>query len=437
MKKITYCTLVLLTCIFLSSCNNQTSPIGLDLLDDLVGTDFMDTVTVEAYSMLEDTINTTNTSNNILGHLSDPVFGNSSAGIYTQLALSGSAVNFGESPILDSAVLTLQLSSYYGDTNSVVDIRVHQLTESLDAEAKYHQTSTAPYDPATINYSTNGYTIQPNTPIVVDTGMYSAHLRIRLSQQFGQNLLSHQEDINNNFQDFLKGLYIEAVSHTGSRGYMLITSLTSALTGVTLYYHNQTEQGQRYTFSVTDKCVRFTHIDHDYAASNNADFVQEVLQGQHNIGRKVLFVEGGGGVKTRITFPHIEKAFEQYDQRVIIHRAELVITNVDPQELYLIQPNNLTLQGISKTDSSIRFLPDDDYYTSAAYYGGTYNSLTREYRFRITQYIQQLILQQGDWSNSINLIVRGSAVRPHRLVFDGTDIESSNRLRLEIAYSTY
>lgn len=437
MKKITYCTLVLLTCIFLSSCNNQTSPIGLDLLDDLVGTDFMDTVTVEAYSMLEDTINTTNTSNNILGHLSDPVFGNSSAGIYTQLALSGSAVNFGESPILDSAVLTLQLSSYYGDTNSVVDIRVHQLTENLDAEAKYHQTSTAPYDPATINYSTNGYTIQPNTPIVVDTGMYSAHLRIRLSQQFGQNLLSHQEDLNNNFQNFLKGLYIEAVSHTGSRGYMLITSLTSALTGVTLYYHNQTEQGQRYTFSVTDKCVRFTHIDHDYAASNNADFVQEVLQGQHNIGRKVLFVEGGGGVKTRITFPHIEKAFEQYDQRVIIHRAELVITNVDPQELYLIQPNNLTLQGISKTDSSIRFLPDDDYYTSAAYYGGTYNSLTREYRFRITQYIQQLILQQGDWSNSINLIVRGSAVRPHRLVFDGTDIESSNRLRLEIAYSTY
>ena len=437
MKRLLHCTLVLLTCIFLSSCNNQTSPIGLDLLDNLVDSEFMDTVTVEAYSVLEDTINTTNTSANILGHLSDPVFGTSSAGIYTQLELSGSAVNFGDNPTIDSVVLTLQLSSYYGDTTSRVDIRVHELTESLDDEAQYFQTSTATYSPTTLNNSTNGYTIQPGTAIVIDTGMYSAHLRIRLTQQFGQYLLNHQDDLNNNLKDFLKGLYIEAVGHTGSCGYMLITNMTSALTGVTLYYHNQTDQNQRYTLYCTDKCVRFTHIDHDYNASINADFVQEVLQNQQNLGRKVLFVEGGGGVKTRITFPHLEKTFEQYNQRVTIHRAELIITNVDPQELYLTPPSNLTIQGIGKSDNSIRFLPDDDYYTSASYYGGTYNASTHEYRFRITNYVQQLILQQGDWSNSINLIVRGSAVRPHRLVFDGTDNSSPTRLRLEIAYSTF
>jgi hypothetical protein len=437
MKKIIYCTLALLTCIFLSSCKNQSSEIGLDLLDNLVGTDFMDTVTIEAYSVLEDTINTTNTSANILGHISDPIFGNSEAGIYTQFALSGSAVNFGENPILDSVVLTLQLSGYYGDTNSKVDIRVHELTESLNSETKYFQASTAAYNPTTLNYSTNGYTIRPNTTIVIDTGIYNAHLRIRLTQQFGQYLLNHQDELNNDLPSFLKGFYLEAVGHTGPRGYMLITSMTSALSGITLYYHNNRETNMHYTFSCNDNCVRFTHIDHDYSASNNSDFVQEVLQGQQQLGRKVLFIQGGGGVKTRITFPNLEKSFEKYNQRVAIHKAELVITNVDPQERYLIQPSNLTLQGISKSDSSIRFLPDDDYYTSVAYYGGTYNSSTREYRFRITQYIQQLILQQGDWSNSINLIVRGSAVRPARLVFDGTDISSPSRLRLEIYYSTF
>ena len=120
-----------------------------------------------------------------------------------------------------------------------------------------------------------------------------------------------------------------------------------------------------------------------------------------------------------------------------VAKAELVITNVDPNEKYLIHPTNLTLQGIGKSDSAIRFLPDDDYYTSAAYYGGSYNSTTHEYRFRITQYVQKLILQQGDWSNSINLIVRGSAVRPGRLIFDGTDPASPTRLRLEISYSTF
>lgn len=437
MKKIIYCTLVLLTCIFLSGCKNESTDIGLDLIEGQVATDFTDTITLQAYSVLEDTINTTNLSANILGHLSDPVFGNSSAGIFTQLALSGAAVNFGDNPAIDSVVLTLQISGYYGDTTSAVGIRVHRITEDMSDATTYHQTSTLAYDPTPLNHSLNGITLRPTTPIVVDTGMYSAHMRIRLSQQFGQYLLNNQNSLNNNIQSFLKGLYIEAVNHTGSRGYMLTSNLGSALSGLTLYYHNSNEQRLRYTLSFSDKCVRFTRITHDYNASQSNDFVREVLQGQHDIGENVLYLQGGGGVKTRITFPYLKDAFAQYGNRVVIHRAELVITDLDPDETSLTHPTTLTLQGIGLSDSAIRFLPDDDYYTNASYYGGTYDGSKKEYRFRITKYVQQLLLDQGDWSNSVNLIVRGSGVRPHRLIFDGTDPASPTRLRLEIAYSTY
>ena len=437
MKKILTCTLVLLTCILLTSCKDEHSSIGEDILGNLVDTEFTDTITLQAYSVLEDTINTTNTSANILGHISDPVFGKSSAGIYTQLALSGSAVNFGSRPAIDSVILTLQLSGYYGDTNSNVGIRVHQLYEALDSETKYYQTSTVNYDPTPLNYSLTGYSIRPNSSIVVDTNVLGAHLRIRLSDQFGQYLLNHQDDLNNRLKDFLKGFYIEAVSHTGNEGYMLITNMTSALSGMTLYYHNDENQPQRYTLSCSENSVRFTHFDHAYSTSVNPDFIQEVLQGQTTLGEKVLFVQGGGGVKTRITFPYLENTFAQYDNRVVIHRAELVITNADPNERFFIQPSILTIQGIRKSDNAIRFLPDDDYYTNANYFGGTYDDAKSEYRFRITKYVQQLILQQDDWSNTINLIVRGSAVRPHRLVFEGTDPVSPSRLRLEITYSKY
>ena len=437
MKKILTFTLVLLTCILMSSCKDEHTNIGEDLLGELVGTEFTDTITLQAYSFLEDTINTTNTSANILGHLHDPVFGSSSAGIFTQLALSGSAVNFGTNPVVDSLVLTLQLSSYYGDTTSQVGIRVHQLNEALNSETKYYQNSTVSYDPTPLNYSLVGYTIRPTSSIIADTSVLAPHLRIRLSQQFGQYLLNHQSDLNNRFQDFLKGLYIEAISHTGNNGYMLLTNMTSALSGMTLYYHNSDGQQQRYTFSCSENCVRFTKFNHTYSASGDSDFIQEVLHGNTSLGEKVLFVQGGGGVKTRITFPYLEKAFAQFNNRVIIHRAELVISNVNPGERYLIQPNLLTLQGIRKSDSAIRFLPDDDYYTSTNFFGGSYDEANSEYRFRITNYVQQLILQQNDWSNAVNLIVRGSAVRPHRLVFDGTDVASPSRLRLELTYSTY
>lgn len=437
MKKIIHCTLVLLTCIFLSGCKNENTDIGLDLIDGQMATDFTDTITLQAYSVVEDTINTTNLSANILGHISDPVFGNSSAGIYTQIALSGAAVNFGASPVIDSVILTLQISGYYGDTTSAVGIRVHQLTEAMNSETTYHQSSTVGYDPTPLNFSLNGLTLRPTTPIVVDTGMYSAHMRIRLSQQFGQYLLNHQNNLNSDLQSFLKGFYIEAVNHTGNSGYMMTSNLGSALSGLTLYYRNSEGQNQRYTFSFTEKCTRFTHITHEYNASHNNDFVQEVLHGQQSIGEDVLFLQGGGGVKTRITFPYLKETFAKYDNRVVIHRAELVITDLDPNNSTLTHPTALTLQGIGLSDSAIRFLPDDDYYTNASYFGGTYDGSKKEYRFRITRYVQQLILEQGDWSNSVNLIVRGSGVRPHRLVFDGTDPASPTRLRLEIAYSKY
>ena len=179
MKKILTCTLVLLACILLSSCKDENSRIGEDILGNLVDTEFTDTITLQAYSVLEDTINTTNTSANILGHISDPVFGKSSAGIFTQLALSGSAVNFGVRPVIDSVILTLQLSGYYGDTNSNVGIRVHQIYEALDSETKYYQNSTVNYDPTPLNYSLTGYSIRPNSSIVVDTNVLGAHLRNR------------------------------------------------------------------------------------------------------------------------------------------------------------------------------------------------------------------------------------------------------------------
>lgn len=437
MKRILLCIVTALSCALFTACTNEVTPIGLDLIDNQVGTYFVDTITLEAYSMLEDTINTTQSSADILGHLSDPIFGQSSAGIYTQLALSGSTVNFGANPIIDSVVLTLQISSYYGDTNSYVGIKVHKLTSDLSTTEHYYQTSTVGYDPNILNYSLTGYNLRPRTPVVVDTALINAHLRIRLSQDFGQDILNRQHEINNNFNSFLKGLYIEATSHTGNCGYMLTTNMNSALTGLTVYYHNDNEYNKRYTFPCTENCARFTHLDHNYSASSNDYFIQEVLQNQKVLGEDVLFLQGGGGVKTRITFPYLENTFDQYNDRTIIHRAELVITNVDPNEVFLIQPNLLTIQGVRKSDGAIRFLPDDDYYTNASYFGGTYDSKTHEYRFRITNYVQELILKEGDWNNYINLVVRGSAVRPHRLVFDGTDPDSPTRLRLEIAYSNY
>lgn len=419
----------------LASCTNQNSPIGLGLADQL-GTDFTDTITVTAYSFLEDTLSTTNTTANLIGEVHDPVFGDCRASTYAQFDLSGSSVNFGTNPILDSVVLTLQLGSYYGDTNSRVGIRVYRLLEPLSGT--YNHTSTVNYDPTPLNYALTGYTIQPTTSVIVDTGNYSPHLRIRLSNAFGQYLLNNQHHMTSNsaFKSFFKGLCISAVSHTGSVGYILLTSMTSSLSGLILYYHNEGGNTIKYTFPCPTECTRFTHFDHNYNASSNADFIQEVLQGNQSVGASKLFLQATGGVKTRITFPYLKDAFKSLNNRVVVNRAELVITDISPDEVYYIHPSNLTLQGI-KADSSLAYLPDDEYYTNASYFGGTYDASKHEYRFRITRYVQELVHGTGNLTNTVNLVVRGSSVRANRLIFGGTGLDNDKRLRLEVSYTTY
>ena len=439
MKKQLFAFFLSVGLILFSACQHETSSIGLNLIDQ-VGTEFNDTTTVVAYSCLEDTINTGNLSSNVLGHIHDPVFGDSKASIYAQFALGGSSVNFGENPMVDSVVLTLQLSSYFGDTNSRVGIRVHRLTENMSTSNKYYQNSTVAYDATPLNYSLTGYSIKPGTSVVVDTNSYSPHLRIRLSQAFGQYLLNHQSYMtsNSSFQQFFKGLCIEAISHSGSTGYMLITNMTSSLTNISLYYHNAASNEQKkYDFVCNNECARFTQFTHNYYNSNHPDFTQEVLLGQREIGAQTLFLQATGGVKTHITFPHLQDAFKHLNNRVVINKAELVISDISPNEQYLTHPAALTLQGINATTGKISYLPDDEYYTGTSYFGGTYNDEKHEYRFRVTEYVQRLILGNTDLSNSLYLVVKGSGVRANRLIMGGTGRPDDKRLRLELSYTTY
>jgi hypothetical protein len=77
-------------------------------------------------------------------------------------------------------------------------------------------------------------------------------------------------------------------------------------------------------------------------------------------------------------------------------------------------------------------------YTSESYFGGKYDASTKEYRFRITKYIQQLVQDSLINNNEINLVVNGAGIRANRLTFYGTNPDDfSKRLRLELSYTTY
>lgn len=432
--------LILTLVVALVSCKKEFSPIGLNMENELLGT-YMDTTAIVAYSVLHDSLVTTNLSNQVLGEIHDPVFGTTTGSVYSQFVLTGEGLYLllpDYHPVFDSVVLTLQIANFYGDTTAPLSFGVYELDEDLE-ETVYYSHSTTAHKANNLCNDFQKYYIRPNTPLNIDGEVLSPHIRIRLDNNFGQFLFERgqdwltDEDVLNEF----KGLYIEALSNHVN-GCMLYCNMTSALTGVTLYYHTDIDEHLSYTFATSEEDVRYNHFDHNNYQDAYHDLYKQIIE--HNVSDiEALYLQAAGGVKTKIQFPNISRKFAQLNKKVVINRAELVITNCHPTENIFHQPANLAIQGVGK-DGTFTFIPDDDAISSAGFFGGTYNATTGEYRIRITQYFQSLISSKDLYEDYFYLTVKGAGIRANRLVFYGSDpgLGLENKaLRVEIAYTTY
>lgn len=428
---------VLVVCLF--SCKKEYNSIGLDMEDDLLGTS-MDTTAIKAWSVLYDTLNTTNLSSQQLGELHDPVFGKTSASVYAQFLQSGSAPSFGEDPIVDSVVLTLQTAGYYGDTTAALNFEVYELSEDIESGTEYYNYSTTAHSSSNLVNSPNtSYYVRPNTTITINSEILSPHLRIRLTPEFGQRLINESSDWITDaaiLEDF-KGLYIAASSHH-TIGCIFSCNMTSSLSGIVIYFHNTAGEGYNYTFRPSESGITYNNYNHYGYSDASADLKRQILDHDTN-NIKCLYVQATGGVRTRVSFPNIHTKFAAYNNRVVINRAELVISDCNPSEATFIHPSGLTIQGVKK-DGTLYYIPDDDMLSSDGFFGGTYNASTGEYRIRITQYLQQIILNQGIYADYFYLVTKGSGIHSNRLIFHSSTPDSgyeSQQLKVEIAYSTY
>ena len=430
--------IALIVCLL--SCKKEYNSIGLNMEDDLLGTT-METFDVKAWSVTYDTLNTTNLSNQQLGELHDPVFGKTTASVYAQFLQSGSTPSFGEDAYVDSVVLTLQTASYYGDTTAALRFEVYELNEDLSTtDNKYYNYSTSEhYYDNLLNSPGTGYQIRPNTPLTINGEILSPHLRIRLRPDFGQRLINESSDWYTDealLEDF-KGLYI-TVSSNHPTGCIFSCNMTSSLSGLTIYYHNTAGDGYSYTFRPSESGISYNNYNHyDYADANQDLRRQIINHDTTNISR--VYLQSMAGVRARIGFPGIRERFSVFNNKVVINRAELVISDCNPYEAVFTHPTGLSIQAVMK-DGSLYYIPDDDMLSPDGYFGGTYDANKGEYRIRITQYLQQLILSQGNYADYFYLIVKGSGIHATRLEFHSSTPDAllpNKKLRVEVAYSTY
>ena len=430
-----YFSLIFFLIFTLSSCYKPAGQIGDEIQPDQskLKVFYSDTSTVYAYSIPEDSVRSDELTRNQLGSIVDPVFGNTKASFYTQFALSSLNQEFNYNPVMDSLFLYLYYDGFYGDTTTQLKVGVYKMEDSISLSEVYYSNIHKAVSP--IDYANYSFYPKPYDSIIVDGDTLPPMLRINLSDvntSLGEYLLKAQPDnlaSNEAFQEYFKGLYVTC-EQVGSNGSILYFNLLETFSRMIIHYHNDSTSNLYYNFLITSGAARVNRYEHDFS-TGSPSFKQQVVDGDKALGTQQFYIQGIGGVKSVIKLPFISEWSNL--ENVAVNEAKLILSGSENPP-YNGAPAQVILVRI-KEDGSYQILEDNLQFGD--YFGGQYKSSVNQYQFRITQYIQERILNPTKPDYGLYLYVYGSSIQPQRFIFNGNQPvnDSLSRLRLEMIYT--
>ena len=381
-----------------------------------------------------DSLSTKAASLSLVGDLNDPIFGNSNMSFYTQMGLTSNSVKWGEGATTDSIILQMIYSGYYGDTLTSLTLKVHEVAESMSGDSMTYYSNTS----FAIGEELANYTFSPRPRTkgnIDDDSLTSAVVRIPIDNSLGDKFINDENNFssNSNFMKYFNGLYVscEPASGTGAICYFNLLNTKSYLR---IYYHN--DYDTTFTdFNVSDKYIRFNHFEHNYTSAQAPIAFDDTSSNQY------LYVQSAAGVRSRLIFPTLNQWAKDMNTNVLVNEAKLILTGandningVNNDTALFTQPAQLVVVK-AKEDGSYSILPDQLVGTS--YYNGTYNPKTDQVWFRISEYVQDLILSDSDAENyGLFIYTYAGANNAKRWIFHGPDSpDTTNRVKLEIIYS--
>jgi hypothetical protein len=422
-----------------ASCKKSPETIGNNLISDnnYIGVYHTDTTKIVCHSYF-DSIATSHATSALLGATKDPVFGQTEAGFYTQFRPSVAGQSFGNNPVMDSLVLQLCISGYYGDTTLMQTVHAYVLSDSLMVDSTYYSYSSV----ATENIdhaNSHHFCPHPRTKVhIIGTDTVTQPvIRVPLSQELGNYLMTLDTTAYSRpdlFKQHFKGLYLtcEPVSMNGAISYINLTNNTYSL--LQLYYHDAAtpDKPMRYNFYVTSSDAYFNHFDHDYS-QGSPEFVSQLIDEQEALGQSSIYLQTMGGVRAWVKFPNLNHWTDSLEGcHLVVNEAKLILPASSMMTDSVFKaPTNFILLGF-KADSTTYLLPD--YYEGSGYFGGTYSASNQAVTFRITEYLQSVIMEKKD-NIGLCLGINGAAYNASRLVINGPESNEMEKMRLEVTYS--
>lgn len=400
------------------ACDDDFSTVGGEIIENPADVE-VEEYEVTAYSKKLNSVQTNNLTDHLLGVYNDPIYGRSEASILTQLSLSTNNPNFGEETSLDSVVLTIPyystegdsdendnieyaLDSIYGEGSFKLSVQESRyflsdfdpeanfqdrqkyysdqqdlFEQNLVGEVIYEDDNFLPSSEAIVTYGVDDEGEQ-------DTITSGPALRIKLPVEYFQEKIINKEGSaelsnNNNFREYLRGLFIkaEAINDEGS---MILFDLNEG--NVSLHYTHQTETTNENGEDETEEVTGTYQLNFGSNVVNTfeGDFPAEVLQAitgaDKENGEENLFLKGGEGSMAIIELFEDEAQLEELrENNWLINEANLIVyVNQDmmngisePERLYIYDvENNRVLADYSFSESRLGDLNPEDPFNSMA-----------------------------------------------------------------------
>ena len=386
-----------------------------------------DTLHVKIFSEFEKPLVSSGISVGVLGNLNDPNFGNTYAGTYAQCRITSNNISFGDSLLgLDSVVLVLKYNGMYGNFTNPIGLLVFEVNQNMVDSISYHTNDAFQVNIPAIGKVDN-YVPDLTDSVHLFNGDYPPHLRIRLSDAFGNKILHADTNTlrdNTAFLNLCKGLYVTTNPLSVGNG-LVYLDLLSVISGVTLYYHNSISDSLSYNIPISGVAVN--HFDNIYSNTS----VYNSVNNPNLNGEEKMYLQAGVGVKGKIFI----KDLDSLPKKIAVNKAELILTQSGTDTSYLA-PSVLDLFRIDNAGQAQRL--EDDGLIS---YGGVKVSETlsdgttvNRYRFNIRKYFQKLV--EGIYSNNGFYLQTISAnSNSERVVITNTSTDKNYQVSLIITYT--
>jgi hypothetical protein len=418
--------------IAISSCEKQDNGVGIGLFagDNDLAVTYVDTFNIISKIQFENSIKSSGFGDALLGAYHDPFFGDTKISFYTQFLINRNGIAFSDSAICDSVIFYAKLGNaddifFYGSENKEMTFNLHRINNDANYTIDsiyYSRSSIEIYnesllDPGFDNTFTANFidTVQ----IGLDsTNLFPGVLQLKLSPSFGQDIIGFTgTEVLLNNEEFLKvykGLYV--TTDGVQDGTILNIDFASEATTMIMYYHIDTLI-QEFQFEISSSStVHFNEYKHDYVASGSTEL--NAILNDTNLSNKKYFLQTGGGFSINVAMPTVHSLLDS-NNIIPVNKAELIMP-VDPNTIEDYEPAKQFFISRVNEDGVKVTIADQGSFNL----GGFYDADNMEYRFIITEHIQQFL--NGDiLTPDVHIEINKPGTSPNRTILFGNKADTS------------